>query len=345
MKRPSIWSFVLPFTVILIFGVTTILSTVPSLFVTQLIFLLIGLFILLSLSLLNRHYFINLAYPIYFICLFQLLITYLFGSISRGSMRWIDIGPFRYQTSEFAKPLIIVSLAYIFQNQPKNLLTFLKNILLITIPTLLVFFQPDLGSAMIIFLVGLAILIHSGTPIKYPLTLIAIFLILSPLVFNLLHSYQRDRLLSFIDPYADPARSGYNVIQATVAIGSGQILGKGVRQGTQSHLRFLPERHTDFAFASFAEEFGFLGVSLLFLCFYFLFNYLFRLSLQLGDSPERLIVLGAFWLIFFQFVINTGMNLGLLPVTGITLPFISYGGSSLISLLITLGLVFAVSKS
>lgn len=344
MKKPSFWSFAIPFIIILVFGTTTILSTAPSLIVPQIVFILIGFFFLLLLSLLNRHYFENLGLPIYLFCLFQLFLTYLIGSISRGSLRWIDLGPFRYQTSEFAKPLLIISLAFLFQNQKWGLKTFIKNLFLVAIPAVLVFFQPDLGSAMIISLVGLMLMIHSGVPLKYPLILIILFILLSPFAYRLMHDYQRERILSFIDPYSDPARSGYNVIQATVAIGSGQLFGKGVLQGTQSHLRFLPERHTDFAFASFAEEFGFVGVSLLFICFYLVLNYLSRLSNYVTDLPIRLVCLGAFWLIFFQTVVNVGMNLGILPVTGITLPFVSYGGSSLISLFLVLGLVFALTK-
>lgn len=340
MKRPSLWSLVIPLSVVLIFGLTTVYSTTPSLFLSQSVFLLVGIFAFLIISLIDNQTLKALSPYAYLVCVFFLVITYLVGTISRGSLRWIDLGPFRFQTSEFAKPLLIWAFATIFDNSKKDLFHFIRNLVLIALPFFLVLFQPDLGSALIIGSTSFMILLHSRIPLKYPAALLLIGALLSPIAYNFLHDYQKLRLINFLNPYSDPSRSGYNVIQATVAIGSGQLLGKGVRQGTQSHLRFLPERHTDFAFASFAEEFGFIGVFILLTSFFFLLNWLLRTSTN-SNNFSRNVALGAFWLFFFQMFINIAMNLGIAPVTGITLPFVSYGGSSLISLFIVLGLVFA----
>jgi rod shape determining protein RodA len=185
--------------------------------------------------------------------------------------------------------------------------------------------------------------VASKVPKQYFLLLLLVSAVTIPLGLKVLKPYQRERLESFINPFSDPAGSGYNVIQSMIAVGSGQIMGKGVRQGTQSHLRFLPERHTDFAFASFSEEFGFVGVMILLGSFYVVLNWL--LSLAKTSAPfNRLAVLGYFWWIFGQLVINIGMNMGIMPVTGITLPLVSYGGSSLLSLFIGLGLVRVFAK-
>ncbi len=343
MTRPSLISLILPLFFILIFGLTTLWSTTPNLFVSQVVFLLIGILAFLLLTLTDRHTLDALSIPTYIASVLILVITYLIGTASRGSLRWIDVGPFRLQPSELVKPFLIMSFAGIFTKQSiHNLTFFVKQFALVALPCLLILLQPDLGSAIVVFIIGTGLIFFSNTPRRYLLALTLILLILSPLFYHLLHDYQRQRLISFINPYADPKRSGYNVIQASIAVGSGQFLGKGVRQGTQSHLKFLPERHTDFAFASFAEEFGFLGVTLLLTSLYFLLDWLAR-SLRFSPDPySRLVTLGVFLLFFSQIVINIGMNLGVLPVTGITLPFISYGGNSLISSFVSLGLVYAV---
>jgi rod shape determining protein RodA len=179
---------------------------------------------------------------------------------------------------------------------------------------------------------------------KYLFVAICLALVVSlPIGLRVLKPYQRERLESFINPFADPAGAGYNVIQSMIAVGNGQLLGMGVRQGTQSHLRFLPERHTDFAFASFAEEFGFVGVVILLGSFLYLLNWLLNLSSR--STPfGRLVITGYFWWIFGQLIINIGMNMGIMPVTGITLPLVSYGGSSLLSLLIGMGLVLVFAQ-
>lgn len=346
MKKPSLVSLFAPLAVILSFGLTTIWSTIPSLFVSQIVFVLVGTLLFLVTSLADRQSLRSLAWASYILCISLLIVTYFVGSISRGSMRWIDIGPFRFQSSEFSKPLLILAFSGIFSGvKVKSRLAFVKAVVLVAIPSALIFFEPDLGSALVIAAIGLALIVFSGMPIKYLLVLLIASAAVSPVLYRVMHDYQKQRLTSFINPYSDPKRSGYNVIQATIAVGSGQLIGTGVRQGTQSHLKFLPERHTDFAFASFAEEFGFIGVLVMFGCFYLVLNWLVRNSWSQADPFARLISLGALTMFSSQTVVNIGMNLGVMPVTGITLPFVSYGGSSLLSSFIVLGIVYASTKS
>ena len=203
---------------------------------------------------------------------------------------------------------------------------------------ILVGIQPDLGSALALIFLPLALLVASGQ-IRKLLIIGAVFMgLIIPLESKLLKPYQRQRLETFINPYSDPKGAGYNVIQATIAVGSGKVFGKGVKLGTQSHLNFLPERHTDFIFASFVEEFGLVGSTVLFLSYAILFGYCLRGLKNLRDNRQKMLSLSILLLIFFQFVVNVGMNLGIMPVTGITLPLFSYGGSSILALGIILGL-------
>lgn len=343
MDKKHFFSLFISLFFLLVFGLTTIWSTVPTLFVSQLVFLLSGILIFLFISFFDKKFIEAISTPLYVTSLLLLLLTYILGSVSRGSIRWIDLGPFRFQPSEFAKPILIVALSHFLTAPKKNPFRFfIKSLVLLVIPTVLVLFQPDLGSSIIIFLTGFSLIFVSGLPVRYPLGLLLLMVALSPLSLKVLHGYQLQRLESFINPYSDPKHAGYNVIQSTIAVGSGQLLGKGVRQGTQSHLKFLPERHTDFAFASFAEEFGFVGVLLVFGCYFFFLRWFLR-ALESNTEPFTTLVLtGAFTLFLSQTVINAGMNLGIMPVTGIPLPFISYGGSSLISSFIVLGVVFVL---
>lgn len=337
-------SVVLAFFLILAFSLTTVWSTTPSLAINQLTFALVAIFLAILVSRLDLSLLNSLALPGYFLTIFLLLLTFVLGQVTRGSIRWISIGPFNLQASELAKPLMILTFANLFSTPifyPWK--WFLPRLLLFLPVVALVFFQPDLGSAIIIGVIWLGMLIHSAFPRRELLKLVLLGLLLLPVGYELLEPYQRQRLVTFLNPYGDPSGSGYNVIQSQVAIGSGQIIGKGVRQGTQSHLRFLPERHTDFAYASFAEEFGFIGTIILLSSFGYLAFWLLNLAKN-EDLFSSLLIIGAFWQLFSQTMINLGMNLGIMPVTGITLPLFSYGGSSMLSFGITFGLVFAVVR-
>lgn len=321
------------------FGLTTIWSTVPDLFWVQLGFLAVGILIAFVFYKLDFTIALSLSTLIYIFSVFLLVITIFFGENVRGATRWLGVGPFAPQTSEIVKPLLILSYAGFLVNHK---LDKLKNLFLYVvmtgIPVLLVKIQPDLGSALVLSALAGFMAVFGGLSAKKIVLFLFLLLLLIPLSPYILKDYQLDRLESFVNPYHDPRGKGYNVIQSVIAIGSGGIFGKGVRLGTQSHLNFLPERHTDFIFASFAEEFGFLGISLTLVAYFSLLSLLISTVEKLKEPEYRLLGVGITAVFLFQTVVNIGMNLGIMPVTGITLPLFSYGGSSLLSFMALLGM-------
>lgn len=320
---------------ILSFSLTTIWSTTPNLFFNQLAFLILGIFVVLLFYRLDLGVLFSISPIFYIVSIILLVATLLLGEPVRGATRWL--GPL--QTSEAIKPLLTIFYANFLVrhdiNKIKNLLIYW---VLALIPVILIKVQPDLGSALVILSLAGLMATFAGLNKKTILLLAVSFIVLIPIAPKILKNYQLDRIESFINPESDPKGTGYNVIQSVIAIGSGGILGKGVRLGTQSHLNFLPERHTDFIFASFAEEFGLVGIFMALAAYYYLFSNFFEETANLKEKNAKLLHLGIVWIFFFQVVVNIGMNLGLMPVTGITLPLFSYGGSSLISFMALLGL-------
>ncbi len=320
---------------ILCFGLTTIWSTVPSLFWVQAGFLLAGILIAFVFYKLDLSLAFSLSTFIYLASILILVLTLFFGLSVRGATRWF-LGT---QTSEIVKPFLAIAYAGFLANHKlnkfKNLAAF---IVIAVIPVLLVKAQPDLGSSLVLAALAGFMAVFARLGKKKILAFTLLLVVLVPTAPLFLKSYQLDRLESFINPYHDPKGKGYNAIQSVIAIGSGGFLGKGVRLGTQSHLNFLPERHTDFIFASFAEEFGLIGVILVILAYYYLLMTLSRIAQTAKEDEHRFLALGILAIFTFQTIVNIGMNLGLLPVTGITLPLFSYGGSSLISFMMLLGL-------
>ncbi len=282
----------------------------------------------------------------YLVSVVLLLSTILIGTTVRGSTRWISLFGFQFQTGEFSKPMLVIAFAFFLKMfPPKNFKNIAINTILFAIPTLLIFKQPDLGTALVIssiwiaqvFVAGLSYWVIGGVSI-----LGLGFLKYLP---NFLHDYQLKRLETFIDPFRDPLGAGYNVIQSIIAVGSGGLFGKGLGHGTQSHLQFLPERHTDFIFASLAEELGVFGSLLVVFCLGGLLYRLLTLATHSPSHGSRLIYMGIFSYLFFQTFINIGMNIGIAPVTGVTLPLISYGGSSVLATAITLGIAASAARS
>lgn len=322
-------------------GLVTIWSTVPSLFLPQLSFIVTGLLLILFVYKIDQTFTFGLSSLWYCFSLFLLILTAFIGQNIRGSARWLNFGIFSLQTSEVVKPLLaLFYVNYLSTVKIKTYKEVFKFLGIALIPVLLVARQPDLGSALTLFFLPLLLLLYSGHFWKLILLGLFTLLIIVPFELKLLKPYQRQRIETFLNPYKDPRGSGYNVIQATIAIGSGGFIGKGVRLGTQSHLNFLPERHTDFIFASFVEEFGFLGALVLIIAILGYLLTAFFVYQKSNTTRGRLLALSAFGLVGFQTVVNIGMNLGLLPVTGITLPFFSYGGSSLLSFAILGGLLY-----
>ncbi|OGD72137.1 hypothetical protein A3A84_01805 [Candidatus Collierbacteria bacterium RIFCSPLOWO2_01_FULL_50_23] len=325
--------------VLLSFGLTTIWSTVPNLFWVQFSFLVIGLVIAFIFYKLDFTIAFSLSTFLYIFSIFLLVITLFFGQSIRGASRWLGVGTWQLQTSEIVKPLLALAYAGFLAN---NSLKKFKNLLIFSvlalIPVLLVKTQPDLGSALVLFVLAGLMGLFAGINRRYVIIIALLFLVSIPLAPYFLKDYQLARIESFLNPYHDPRGKGYNAIQSVIAIGSGGLIGKGVRLGTQSHLNFLPERHTDFIFASFAEEFGLLGIVLVLAAYFYLLSRLFEVSSKLKEPDQKLLAIGILSIFMFQSLINIGMNLGIMPVTGITLPLFSYGGSSLISFAALLGM-------
>lgn len=305
----------------------------------------LGLVLYLYLSAQESAIYKTLAFWGYILSVVVLGLTLLLGETVRGSTSWIRLGEFQFQTGEFVKPLLVMGFAFFLTKfPPKNLKNIALNLGVLLPPVLLVFRQPDLGTAVSISMIWITQIFISG--ISY--FLIALALLVSVVITSylprLLHDYQLRRIESFINPSQDPLGSGYNVIQSIIAVGSGGILGKGLGQGTQSHLRFLPERHTDFIFAASAEELGLIGSIMILLCLGGLLYRLLYLATHTKDQTSSMLYLGTFGYLFFQTFINLGMNIGIAPVTGVTLPLISYGGSSILSIAISLGIASSCAR-
>ncbi len=321
------------------FGLTTIWSTAPELFWVQLGLFVAGMLVTFLFYKLDLTLVLSLSNIIYIFSIMILVITLFFGENIRGATRWLNLGFFSPQTSEIVKPLLVIAYSGFLVNHRLNRW---KNILLFSllagIPVILVKIQPDLGSALVLSALAVFMAVFAGMSKTKIVIFLFISVLLLPLMPFFLKQYQLDRLESFINPYHDPRGKGYNVIQSVIAIGSGGPIGKGVRLGTQSHLNFLPERHTDFIFASFAEEFGLLGVGLTLLAYYSLLTLLLSTIERLKEPEYQFLGVGIMAIFLFQTVVNLGMNLGVMPVTGITLPLFSYGGSSLLSFMALLGI-------
>lgn len=276
-------------------------------------------------------------------CVF-LGLTLMFGIVSRGAVRWIEIFGFRFQVSEFMKPIFVLSLSAFLSDESKDLKYKMLLAILFLIPIILVFEQPDFGSALVYMAFIFIMLIFSGISLRVLIFGALICVMILPFGWNLLRDYQKERLVSFMSPKSDHLGNSYNAIQSVITVGAGGLFGQGIGKGTQSHFQFLPENHTDFIFSSFSEEFGFFGSIILMLIYLMLFLRLWRIYVLSTESYSKLLVLGVLTIFWVQWFINVGMNIGLLPITGITLPLVSYGGSSIISSCILLGLVSGVLR-
>ncbi|MBI3379999.1 rod shape-determining protein RodA [Candidatus Gottesmanbacteria bacterium] len=326
-------------------SLSLIASTTPLLFTQQLIFIILGFVLYIIFASIDFRVYPKFLWIFYTFSIILLLITF-FGHEIRGSSRWIDLGWFRMQPSELIKPFFIIMMATLFAEGKENSIRIVNKPFLFFLPIIiLIFKQPDLGNVLVYLFIFMVITVVSGVPVGFILTGLGGFSILLPVAWTFLKQYQKDRLLSFLDPHGDPIGAGYNALQAVIAIGSGQILGLGLGRGTQSHLLFLPEYHTDFVFASIGEELGFLGGALVIIFYAILLARILFISSVQKNRFARILSLGLFAQLFIQVFINIGMNLGILPITGITLPLVSYGGSSIISTFISLGIAGNISRT
>ena len=280
---------------------------------------------------------------------FLISLLFVLGSVFKGAQSWLSLGSFSFQPTDPIKLVVILILAKYFSRRHieiANVRHILVSGFYVSVIFLLVFLQPDFGSAIIIFFLWLGMVLVSGISKKHLLLVFFIGTIcFGGLWLFVFKPYQKQRIVNFIHPLTDIRGGGYNAYQSTIAVGSGQILGKGIGYGTQSKLQFLPEYQTDFIFAAFAEEWGFIGVLLLFTLFGIVFWRMLKISYQGGGNFEILFGLGLTILFIVHLAIHVGMNVGLLPVTGNTLPFMSYGGSHLLTEFLGLGMLMGMRKS
>ena len=314
-------------------------------FIKQSIFVLVGLVLFSIVFLIDFRFFKSSAYLIYLFTILLLIAVLVFGQIFRGVKGWLSFGFFNFQPAELAKLAAIIILAKFWQEarRPVRVRHLLASFILICPLIFLIIRQPDLGSALMIIILWLGILFLVDKNKKHLVgLLIILILIASSSWLFFLKDYQKDRILTYLNPQSDPMNRGYQITQSIVAVGSGQILGRGFGLGTQSQLRFLPAGETDFIFAVLAEEFGLIGCLLVLGFYAFLFHRLIRVARIVYDNFGLVLILGTTLCLFLQVVINIGMNIGLVPVIGVPLPFISYGGSSLLIGMIALALVESV---
>lgn len=350
------WRFIGLVLAILSLGVLSIYSVTHAqqggtpFYLKQLMWIALGSAAFVAMLIVDYHRIARLAYPLYVIILVLLAVVLVMGKISRGAQRWIPIGPFAFQPSEFAKLVLILVLARYYSSAPR--IGWLQRVVLpglIMLPGLLLILkQPDLGSGLSFLAVYAAMLLMVGMRSQAIGIILLFSLMLFPFAWELLwgslHDYQRHRIMAFVDPEYDPGGKGYHALQSRIAIGSGELLGKGLYGGTQSQLKFLPEGHTDFVFAVFAEEWGFLGVLLLLALFVGLIWLSLEIAARAKDVLGALLAAGVIAMLCFCVVVNIGMTAGMFPIVGIPLPLMSYGGSATIATMAALGLLLNVKR-
>lgn len=302
--------------------------------------------IMIIIAIIDIKFWFKLSYIFYFIVLMALVLTEFAGYTSMGATRWLRLGPLSIQPSESMKVALIFALAHYFHTIGSvniGRMTYLiPPIIMVLLPVGLVLKQPDLGTALIILAVGGLVFFAAGVRIWKFALVIAIVLAAMPVLWNQLHDYQKQRVFTFLDPESDPKGSGYHVLQSKIAIGSGGVSGKGFLKGTQSQLSFLPEKQTDFIFTMFTEEFGFIGGVTVISLYAILITYGMFIASTSRNRFGRLMAIGCTSLVFFHVFINMAMVMGLIPVVGVPLPLLSYGGTIMITILVAFGLVLNV---
>ena len=320
-------------------------------FSRQIIWLFISVIVFLITSLINWSFLKNtrIIVILFLLSVFILSLLFVLGSVWKGSQSWFNFGVFSFQPLDPIKLVVILLLAKYFSRRHIEIAN-IRHILVSGFYTFVIFFlvllQPDFGSAIIVFFIWLGMVLISGISKKHLLVVFIVGLVAFGLLwFGVFKPYQKDRIKNFIHPLTNVRGSGYNAYQSTIAVGSGQVFGKGIGYGTQSKLQFLPEYQTDFIFAAFAEEWGFVGVLILFILYGIIFFRMLKISFRGGSNFEILFGTGLTILFLVHTTINIGMNIGLLPVTGNTLPFMSYGGSHLLTEFLGLGILMGMRGS
>jgi rod shape determining protein RodA len=306
-----------------------------------------GLLIMLGIAMVDIRVWMRLAYPFYALAFLLLLLVEAVGIIGMGAQRWVDLGPFQIQPSELMKIALVLALARychpLTLHQVSRPLVLLPPLLLVAAPVALVLRQPDLGTAMLLLFGAATLLFLAGVNWRYFAAAAALAAAAVPVAWTMLHDYQRARVLTFLNPESDPLGSGYHILQSKIALGSGGLFGKGYLAGTQSHLNFLPEKQTDFIFTMLGEEFGLVGGLTVLTLYALVLACGFGLMLQIRHQFGRLVAAGICATFFFYVFINIAMVMGLVPVVGVPLPFLSYGGTAMMTLLIGFGFLLSAA--
>lgn len=309
----------------------------------QAIRFVIGFVAMMVIALTPMRNLLRFAYPVYGLLLLLLIVVELIGTIGMGAQRWVSVGIFTLQPSELMKLGLILALARYFQTVQlegtRHLYLLVAPVLLMAVPAVLILLQPNLGTATITLFIGFVMCFLAGIRWYYFAGAISAVLASLPIGWHFLHDYQRRRVLTFLDPTADPLGAGYNILQSMIAIGSGGLFGKGLTQGSQGQLDFLPEKQTDFIFTMLAEELGFAGAALLVFMYGLLLVFALMVTVRSRHAFGRLIAVGVASFLFAHIFINMAMVMGMIPVVGVPLPFLSYGGSFLIATLAACGLL------
>ncbi|MDD5250593.1 MAG: rod shape-determining protein RodA [Rhodocyclaceae bacterium] len=331
---------------LLLYAFIVVASASPERVPAQILNMAAALFFMRLMAQVPPQRLMHLALPTYAIGIILLIAVALFGDVSKGARRWLNFGFMRLQPSEIMKIAMPLMLAWYFQKHEAllRLRDYAVAVLLLALPVGLIAKQPDLGTAILVLAAGFYVIFLAGLSWKIIVGLIVSAIAAAPLAWTFLHDYQRARILTLLDPEKDPLGKGFHIIQSTIAIGSGGIFGKGWGQGTQAQLEFIPERHTDFIFAVMSEELGLIGNTVLLV----LYSLLIARGLMIAANAPTVftrLLAGSITLIFFTYAfVNMGMVSGILPVVGVPLPFISYGGTAMVTLSVGVGILMSIHK-
>jgi rod shape determining protein RodA len=329
------------------FGLLTLFAAVHQggigLWQRQVVYWLLGLAIFTAVCLIPIRLLALMTWPAYIVALLALMLVPILGDVQLGARRWLNFGLFNFQPSELMKWALMLLLAHWFASRHAgSFRDLLMALLFAVVPAGMIVIQPDLGTTLLLLSSAAAMIFAAGLPWRWAFYGIGAALVSLPLLWHHMHTYQKQRILSFLHPEADPLGAGYHVIQSTIAIGSGGIFGKGYLQGTQARLHFLPEQHTDFIFAVLAEEGGLIASGLLLLLYALLISRIMKIASGAATRFGSMLCIGVAVIFSLYVLINIGMVSGVMPVVGVPLPFISYGGSALITMLAALGMVMRV---
>lgn len=344
------WLTILPVLALTLMGVIVLLNlhingldiVSQSLIIRHIISICIGFIISIIIAKIDYRVFSTLIQPLFFSMTILLILVLIFSTRINGAKSWFSIGVFNLQPGEFAKIVVVLIIAHYFsryRHKINNFISIFLSLLPVIIIVSLILLQPDFGTAAIVILIWLGMVIFGGIKIKHILILFSIGLIsFGSFWIWVFKDYQKQRILTFLDPTADPLGSGYNILQSMKSISNGGLMG------VREPIIFVPEVHTDFIFSGFSQQWGFIGVSIYFILILFIISRIFYIGFQSQDSFPRMIILGVILSILIQLIINIGMNIGILPITGVPLPFMSYGGSSMLVYWILIGLVLSIQK-